>query len=113
MPTAPRSSDRRKRARSRASEITSAWRWARAAPCRATFPPTDANLRRVGSLVKKALKEAEQQRRRTTVYADVRRWLSGGIGGLPSMPLSRATVQRRIEAAQDAGYAPRWTEEKK
>jgi hypothetical protein len=86
-------------------EIVDAWRWARAASRRATFPATVQNLTTVGRLVEEALAAAEAEERSPTVYADVKRKLEK-LG----QPLSRATVQRRIESAQEQGFAPRWKE---
>jgi hypothetical protein len=86
-------------------EIVNAWRWARAASRRATFPATVQNLTTVGRLVEEALALAEAEDRSPTVYADVKRQLEKS-----GEWLSRATVQRRIESAQEQGLAPRWKE---
>jgi len=88
--------------------ITKGWRLARAAPRRRAFPPTTANLKVVGDLVKKALADAKKAKRRPTVYVDVMRLLKS-----QGHDMSRTTVQRRIEEAQDRGFAPRWTKEAK
>jgi len=87
-------------------DIRKGWRWAKAAPRRAAFPANNRNLETVGKLVEKALKEAKEQHRSRRVYADVTRWLAED-----GHPVSRSTVQRRIEEAQERGLAPRWTKE--
>jgi hypothetical protein len=89
-------------------EIQVGWRWARAAPRRATFPANTQNLKTVGDLVKRSLAEAKKSKRRPKVYADVTRWLAES-----GKPVSRTTAQRRIEEAQERGFAPRWTKEEK
>ncbi len=86
--------------------VESAWRLARAAPRRASFPATQVNLRLVGQLVEEVLKEADSAGRRPTVYASVQRALEQR-----GRAVSRATVQRRIKEAQDQGLAPRWVKE--
>jgi hypothetical protein len=87
-------------------EIQKGWRWARAAPRRAAFPPNDTNLKMVGDLVKRALAEAKKSGRRPTVYIDVMRLLKA-----QGHHVSRTTAQRRIEKSQERGFAPRWTKE--
>ena len=88
------------------AEVAEAWRWARAAPRRAAFPPDALNLKLIGDLVRRALSEAATEDRKPTVYADVTRWLAER-----GSPVSRATAQRRIEEAQIQGFAPKWTKE--
>ena len=87
-------------------QITQAWRWAKAAPRRINFPADTRNLTLVGDLVRRALDEAKSEARRPRVYADVLRWLKDD-----GISVSRATVQRRIEEAQERELAPRWTKE--
>lgn len=88
------------------AEVTAAWRWAKAAPRRDSFPVTKVNLRLIGSLVEEVLKRAEGEGKRPTVYASVQRELK-----IRGFEMSRATVQRRIKEAQERGLAPRWVKE--
>ena len=88
------------------AEVTAAWRWAKAAPRRASFPVTQENLRLIGRLVNEVIERAESVGKRPTVYASVQKALEG-----EGFYVSRATVQRRIKEAQEQGIARRWVKE--
>lgn len=89
--------------------VQEAWGRARATTrTRGTFPPTRSNLTLVGELVNDELRLAKEEDRRPEVYARVRDWLQKR-----GFDVSRATVQRRIERAQETGLAPEWVENKK
>lgn len=88
------------------AEVTAAWRWAKAAPRRESFPVTQANLSLIGRLVGEVLDRAESEGKRPTVYASVQKALES-----EGFYVSRATVQRRIKEAQEQGIARRWVKE--